>query len=291
MNLRARERSISFPRRPLLMGIVNINDDSFCDDGTLEVDAAIGHAVRLASEGADIIDVGAESARTNREAISVDEETGRLLPFLRRMNLALSMVSPRDDDQVWPPLISVNTWRSDVAEPILSEGVDLLNDISGLTELTNAELCLKHGVSLLIMHTVGLPKVPHFHENYDDVWAALFAFFEARVTKAKALGLADDQLVLDPGIDFAKQCKDNLKIYGQLDRLVERSKSPVLLPISRKTVIGDVLDLPDPNTRDAGTVACLVAGMRRGAHIFRVHDVAAMHAALKVIWSVEKVSV
>ena len=166
------------------MGIVNINDDSFCDDGTLEVDAAIGHAVRLASEGADIIDVGAESARTNREAISVDEEIGRLLPFLRRMNLALSMVSPRDDDQVWPPLISVNTWRSDVAEPILSEGVDLLNDISGLTELTNAELCLKHGVSLLIMHTVGLPKVPHFHENYDDVWAALFAFFEDRVTKA-----------------------------------------------------------------------------------------------------------
>ena len=259
MNLRARERSISFPRRPLLMGIVNINDDSFCDDGTLEVDAAIGHAVRLASEGEDIIDVGAESARTNREAISVDEE--------------------------------VNTWRSDVAEPILSEGVDLLNDISGLTELTNAELCLKHGVSLLIMHTVGLPKVPHFHENYDDVWAALFTFFEDRVTKAKALGLADDQLVLDPGIDFAKQCKDNLKIYGQLDRLVGRSKSPVLLPISRKTVIGDVLDLPDPNTRDAGTVACLVAGMRRGAHIFRVHDVKQTVIALKVRQAIKLESV
>ena len=264
MNLRARERSISFPRRPLLMGIVNINDDSFCDDGTLEVDAAIGHAVRLASEGADIIDVGAESARTNREAISVDEEIGRLLPFLRRMNLALSMVSPRDDDQVWPPLISVNTWRSDVAEPILSEGVDLLNDISGLTELTNAELCLKHGVSLLIMHTVGLPKVPHFHENYDDVWAALFAFFEDRVTKAKALGLADDQLVLDPGIDFAKQCKDNLKIYGQLDRLVGRSKSPVLLPSLERLLLemSWTFQIQTPETRVpwlAWSLACGVA--------------------------------
>ncbi len=290
MNLRARDRSIRFPRRPLLMGIVNINDDSFCDDGTLDVDAAIEHAVRLAREGADIIDVGAESARTNREAISVAEEIERLLPFLRQISVALTTASPIDDEQVWPPLISVNTWRSEVAEVILSEGVDLLNDISGLTEMTNAELCLKHGVSLLIMHTVGMPKVPHFHENYDDVWAALLAFFEDRVTKARALGLADDQLVLDPGIDFAKQCEDNLRIYGQLERLVGRSNSPVLLPISRKTVIGDVLDLPDPNTRDAGTVACMVAGVRRGAHIFRVHDVAAMHAALKVVWAVEKVS-
>ncbi len=290
MNLRARERTISFPRRPLLMGIVNINDDSFCNDGTLDVDDALRQAVRLACEGADIIDVGAESARTNREAISVEEEIARLRPFLRQISKALSTASPRDDEQVWPPLISVNTWRSDVVEAIPLEGVDLLNDISGLTEMTNAELCLKYSVSLLVMHTVGLPKVPHFHEDYDDVWAALFEFFEDRVAKAKALGLADDQLVLDPGIDFAKQCEENLKIYGQLGLFVERSKSPVLLPVSRKTVIGDVLGLPDPNTRDAGTVACMVAGVRRGAHIFRVHDIAAMYAALKVVWAVENVS-
>lgn len=287
IELRARDRTITFPRRPLLMGIVNINDDSFCDDGTLDVGEALAQAVTLASEGADIIDVGAESARTNREAISVEEEVARLRPFLQQLADTLSGAKAHDDVQVWPPLISVNTWRPEVVREVLPEGVDILNDIGGLVDTANAALCAEHGTTLLIMHTVGTPKVPHFQESYEDVWDSLLSFFDDRVVKAKAVGLTDTQLMLDPGIDFAKQRDDNLKIYAQLERLTERYQSTVLLPISRKTVIGEVLDLADPKERDAGTVACMVAGVRRGAHVFRVHNVGAMHDALKVVWAVE----
>ena len=270
------------------MGIVNVNDDSFCDDGSLDIAEALDQAVRMATEGADIIDVGAESARTNREAISEEEEVQRLEPILQALPDVLSKAKPRDAEQVWPPLVSVNTWRSPVIEAVLPLDVDIINDIGGLTEPTNAELCHQYGASLLIMHTVGLPKVPHFHQAYEDVWSAMLSFFEERVARAKAAGLAEDQLILDPGIDFAKQKDDNLRIYSGLGQLTKAHASPVLLPISRKTVIGDVLGLEDPNERDAGTVACLVAGVRRGAHLFRVHNVDAMFKALKVIWAIEQ---
>ncbi|MFT4636721.1 MAG: dihydropteroate synthase [Verrucomicrobiales bacterium] len=269
------------------MGIVNINDDSFCNDGTLDGNAALTQAIRMAEEGADVVDVGAESARTNREAISIDEEIARLHPFLTSISKALENSKPRDSEQVWPPLISVNTWRPEVVEAVLPFGVDILNDIGGLTETNNATLCAAHDTALLIMHTVGLPKVPHFQKQYEDIWSELLTFFDQRITQATQCGLTKEQLILDPGIDFAKQCEDNLKIYAQLDRLTTRYESPVLLPISRKTVISDVLDLPNPNDRDAGTVACLVAGIRRGVHLFRVHNVAAMFEVMKVLWAVE----
>lgn len=287
MALRVRDRTIAFPRRPLLMGIVNVNDDSFCQDGTLDVDVALQQAVTLARDGADVIDVGAESARTNREAISVAEELNRLTPFLQQINAAMKPARPRDEHQVWPPLISVNTWRSEVVQGALSRGVDIINDMGGLTDSTNASLCAGNGTALLIMHTVGQPKEPHLEQQYDDVWDAMLRFFENRVAKAFDHGLAPDQLILDPGIDFAKQRDDNLRIYAGLPQLVSRFDSTVMVPVSRKTVIGDVLDLPDPMDRDAGSVACLVAGVRRGAQMFRVHDVRGMFEALKVVWAIE----
>lgn len=134
------------------------------------------------------------------------------------------------------------------------------------------------------MHSVGEPKVPHTHVGYPDVMAALDAFFEEKVAAATSAGLPADQIVLDPGIDFAKQRADNLTIYRELARL-HRFERPILLPVSRKTVIGQVLDLPDPNDRDAGTVACIAAGMSRGAHIFRVHHVPAAAQAVKMLWA------
>lgn len=270
------------------MGIVNINDDSFCGDGTLDPSAALEQGRGQITDGADIIDIGAESARTNRGPITEDEEVARLLPFLRAWEqlLADPELKPRDEEQLWPPLLSINTWRPAVVERVLPVGGDLINDISALPLPDNAAHCARHDAALLIMHSIGQPKVPHTHVGYGDIMSELGTFFESRIVLALEAGLSPEHLVLDPGIDFAKQRDDNLTIYRELHQL-QRFGRPILLPISRKTVIGQVLDLPDPLKRDAGTIACLVSGMLRGAHFFRVHDVRAAWQATKMIHTLQ----
>lgn len=285
---RARQHSIAFPRRPLVMGIVNLNDDSFCGDGTLDPALALAQAEAQLRDGADIIDIGGESARTNRGPISEDEEVRRLLPFLHQWPNLLNRIGGPvfDRQQVWPPLLSINTWRSSVIAAVLPHGGDLVNDISALPTATNAELCAEHSASLLIMHSIGEPKVPHTHVGYDNVLDTLSAFFDEKLAIAQNAGLAAEQIILDPGIDFAKQRDDNLAIYANA-ALLQRWGRPVLLPVSRKTVIGQVLDLPNPMDRDAGTIACITAGMLRGVQIFRVHNVKAAAQAVKVLWGLK----
>ena len=277
MSWQARQHRMEFPRRPLVMGIVNINDDSFCGDGTLDPGQALAQAKQQLQDGADIIDIGAESARTNREAISVSEEIDRLLPFLEKW--------PELSLRFHAPLLSINTWRSDVIAEVLPHGGDLINDISGLPDAFNAKLCAEHNAGLLIMHSVGQPKVPHTHVKYDSIMDTLDHFFEQRLVLAESVGLPRENIVLDPGIDFAKQKDDNLVIYRELKRL-HRFERPILLPVSRKTVIGDVLGIPALE-RDAGTQACIAAGMQRGAQIFRVHHVKAAVQTVKMLWAVE----
>jgi len=133
------------------------------------------------------------------------------------------------------------------------------------------------------MHSVGQPKVPHTHVKWPDIMAELDAFFAEKMALAENAGVMPEQIILDPGIDFAKQRDDNLTIYRELEKL-HRFSRPVLLPVSRKTVIGQVLDLSNPLDRDAGTLACIASGIRRGAQIFRVHNVAAAVQAVKVMW-------
>lgn len=270
------DRIVRFPRRPLVMGIVNINDDSFSGDGTLDPAKAAELAVQQIGLGADVIDAGAESARTNRAAIPVDEEIRRFEGFLGRWSEIIAASEPRDEDQLWPPMLSANTWRPETVAAVLRSGlVELVNDMGGLPDARNAELCARHQAALLLMHSVGEPKVPHFHQCWDDVLGELDRFFEEKSA------LAREALVLDPGIDFAKQCNDNLAIYRHLDRLAKFGR-PVLVPVSRKTVIGEVLGLPIPAERDAGTVACIAACMRQlPALIFRVHHVDAAWQAVK----------
>lgn len=275
-------REVRFPRRPLVMGIVNVNDDSFSGDGTLDVDEALALARRQAEQGADIIDVGAESARTNREAVAVAEEVRRFSEFLRRWPAVAAEAMPRDGDQVWPPVVSANTWRPEVVEAVLPLGVELVNDMGGLPDDRNVRLCATTGASLLIMHTVGEPKVPQTHRQWPDVMDAIERFFAAKILMAEKAGLATERLVLDPGIDFAKQRDDNLTVYRELERL-QKFGRPVLVPVSRKTVIGETLDLPEPTDRDAGTAACISAAVRRGAQIVRVHDVEAAWQVVKVL--------
>ncbi len=279
MNLRARHRTVAFPRRPLVMGIINLCADSFSGDGIVGVDAAMARARRIVAEGADIVDVGGESAGTKRAAMSEADEIANLLPFVRRFAREAASWVPADAQQLFPPLLSINTWRPAVARAVLEAGGDLLNDIGALPTDENARICAGTGAALLIMHSVGQPKIAHTHVGYRDILATLDRFFEEKIALAEAAGVPHDALVLDPGIDFAKQRDDNLRIYRDLAAL-HRFERPILLPVSRKTVIGDILGLP-PAERDAGTVACIVSGLLRGAHLFRVHNVRAAYQAIK----------
>ena len=287
MILETRQRQIDLSRRPLVMGIVNINDDSFCGDGTLDPSAALALAEEQIAQGADVIDIGAESARTNRGPISEDEECRRIEPFMRAWETLITKVRPLDDVQTWPPLLSVNTWRPTVVEHALRFGAEIINDISALPTDENARLCAHHNTALLIMHSVGQPKVPHTHVQYASIMDSQLEFFADKIKLAQEAGLKRSQLILDPGIDFAKQRDDNLTIYRELERL-HCFEIPILVPVSRKTVIHHVLDQPDPRERDAGTVASIVASMLRGAQMFRVHNVSAAVQAIKVCQAILK---
>lgn len=262
------------------MGIININDDSFSGDGSLDLSVVTARAKQMIADGADIIDIGAESARTNRPAIPEDEEWARLQPFLDAWP---EMVAHPVDGRLWPPLLSVNTWRTKVVRQSCSHrAADLINDMSALPDPLNAQACADSGVALLIMHSVGLPKEPHTHVGWENILSSLGEFFEEKIALCESVGLDRERLVLDPGLDFAKQKADNLAILREMESL-HRHQRPILLPVSRKTVIGEVLNLPSPTDRDPGTIACIAAGMRRGAAIFRVHRVPEAVAAVKTL--------
>jgi len=283
--LKTRGRTIPLAGRPLIMGILNINDDSFSGDGRIDTGWALARAREMVEAGADLIDVGGESARTNRGPVSEEEEWRRIAPFLEQFSRAVREAHPREDVRIFPPLLSVNTWRTGVAARALEAGCDLLNDMSALPEDTHARLCARHDTALLIMHSRGEPKIPHTHVSYPDLLSELEEFFEAKIALATAAGLSRSSIVLDPGIDFAKQTADNLLIYRELPRLT-RFGCPVLLPVSRKSTIGRVLGIENPADRDAGTIACIVAGTLRGASIFRVHNVQAAWHALRATTTV-----
>lgn len=275
-------RTLTFDR-PLVMGILNLNDDSFCGDGTLDQEVAAARVKEMLADGADIIDVGAESARTNRTAITVAEEVARIVPFLAAFDAIVGSSRPLDGKQIWPPVLSINTWRPDVVEKILPLGGDLLNDMGALPDDRNARHCARHGVALLIMHSVGEPKIPHTHCRWENITAEIQRFFAGKIALAVAAGLDRRAIVLDPGIDFAKQKDDNLRILRECAAFADHG-CPVLLPVSRKTVIGETLGQTDPRDRDPGTIACLAAGMLRlPSLVFRVHNTRAAAQAVRVL--------
>ena len=278
MILRIREKTLDFSNRTMVMGIININDDSFSGDGTLNQNKAMQMALEKVDEGADIIDVGAESARTNRGPIAINEEVDRLIPFIDAFH------SFNWNEERRKPLLSINTWRPEVTKKIVPLGIDILNDIGALNQSDNAEICAKHGSALLIMHSIGLPKEPHLGQKYENIIDEINIFFEKKIQFAESVGLKREQIILDPGIDFAKDCKDNLKILKDLN-IFQKHGRPILVPVSRKTVIGEVLGIDDPNERDAGTVACSVSSILRGASILRVHNVIAASQTVRMISS------
>src|SRR6201987_202823 len=182
-------------------------------------------------------------------------------------------------------MLSLNTWRPEVLHALLPLVIHIVNDISALAQAENAAIAAEYGAALVIMHSVGEPKVPHRHVQYADIMQTLDDFFEHSIAEAIKAGLSREAIILDPGIDFAKQRPDNLRIYRDLGRL-NRFERPILLPVSRKTVIGEVLDLPEPKDRDPGTIACVVVGMEQRVTIFRAHNVNAPSLSVRTIWTV-----
>lgn len=287
MVLQLPHRILTLPRRGCVMAIININDDSFSEDGSLDPDWAVARARALIEQGADIIDVGAESARTNREAIPVAQEIARLKQFCEAWPTIVAQSTPRDSTQIWPPVLSINTWRGDVVEAALSMEGELINDMSALPDDRNARLCAEAGAALLVMHSVGAPKVSHSHIRWDDVLGSMDAFFEEKIAQCLAAGLPREALIIDPGFGFAKSTQDDLTVLRELARL-KRFERPILLPVGRKGFIGESLQIEKPADRDAATLACVTTGFQNGGHIFRVHDAGTCFEALKVLAAVSQ---
>jgi dihydropteroate synthase len=267
--LRLRGHALELGARPLLMGIVNATPDSFSDGGdhpTLEAQAALGAA--LLEAGADLLDVGGESARGDRPGVSPEEEIERVVPLIERL-AGLGA------------LVSVDTYKPQVAEAAIAAGAVLVNDVSGLRDAALADLCARTGAGLVIMHTRVAPKGTLLDpDHYDDVVADVAGFLHERMAVAVARGVDPEQLVLDPGPDFAKTPAQTVAVMQRLDLLLELGR-PLLLAISRKDFVGALTGQP-PRERLAGTLAALAHGVEAGAHMVRVHDVAAAADFLRV---------
>jgi dihydropteroate synthase len=261
--LRAGPGTYDLGPRPWLMGVVNASPDSFSDAGRYaSLDAQVERARELLGAGADVIDVGGESGITNRPAVDAGEEIERVVPLVERVAGELGA------------LVSVDTYKPQVAEAAIAAGARIVNDVSGLRDLGLADICARTGAALVLMHTRAAPKQRlQDPALYDDVVADVVAFLRERMQAALDRGVGADQLVLDPGPDFAKTPAQTVAVLRRLDALHELGR-PLLLAVSRKDFIGAVTGRP-PAARGAGTLAALAHGADAGAHIFRVHDVAA----------------
>ena len=248
---------------PLIMGVVNASPDSFSDGGRhAGLDAQLALARELHGAGAQIIDVGGESASTGRPPVDAEEEIELVAPLIERVASELDAI------------VSVDTYKPAVARAAIAAGARIVNDVSGLRDPELATVCAGHGAGLVLMHTRAAPRERlQDPDLYGDIVGEVLAFLAERIELALAAGMRREQLVLDPGPDFAKTPAQTIQLLRGLERLHELGR-PLLLAISRKDFIG-ALTSRSPRDRLAGTLAALGYGLDRGAHIFRVHDVAA----------------
>lgn len=256
----------------LVMGVVNASPDSFSDGGeNTGVDAQLALAERLVAEGADVIDVGGQSAITGVPETPADVEAELVVPLVAAIH------------ERWPDvLISVDTYKPLVVERSLAAGAAIVNDVSGLLYPEVAELCAAHGAALVIMHTRALPKERKADPDlYDDVVADVDAFLTTKVAEAVRFGVPEEAIILDPGPDFAKTPAQTVDVVRHLDRFRALGR-PLLLALSRKDFIGAILGKP-PRQRLAGTMAALAHVAATPGNIVRVHDVAATRDVLAVV--------
>ncbi|MED3998028.1 dihydropteroate synthase [Peribacillus frigoritolerans] len=255
---------LDYSNKTLIMGILNVTPDSFSDGGKYNrIDAALKHAERMVNDGADILDVGGESTRPNYERISEEEEIERVAPIIEAISRNIEVP------------ISVDTYKSRVAEAAVKAGAHILNDIwGGKADSLMPKVAAEYKVPIILMHNRGNIEYGHFVR---DVLQDLFE----SIMLVKDAGVKDENIILDPGIGFAKDLKLNLEMMRNLDKLVSLGY-PVLLATSRKSMIGHVLDLP-PSERMEGTAATICHGIQQGCQMVRVHDVKEMARTAKMM--------
>jgi dihydropteroate synthase len=257
--------------RTLVMGVLNVTPDSFSDGGHfLETEKAVKHALEMQRAGADLIDIGGESARPGAIGISVEEELRRILPVLRGLRRRLRIP------------ISVDTCKVEVAQAALAAGAEMINDISGLrADPALAKVAKRGGVPLVLMHIRGTPKTMQQLKPAKNIWREVERSLRWSVERALKAGVRRGQLLIDPGIGFGKTVTQNYELLCRLDRL-QKFKLPILIGTSRKSFIGKVLGSVPPEQRLFGTAASVTAAILAGAHIVRVHDVAEMVPVARV---------
>lgn len=263
--------------RPRVMGIVNVTPDSFSDGGDhFDVDAAVAHGLRLAEEGADILDVGGESTRPGSEGVGVEEEVRRVVPVIERLVRETALP------------VSIDTWRPEVMRAAVAAGAGMINDIRALRAEGALDAAAESGVPVVLMHMLGEPHSMQESPEYDDVVADVHRFLAERIFAAEMAGIPRKRLVVDPGFGFGKTTTHNITLLARVERFVELGV-PVLAGLSRKRSIGEITGRERPSERVHGSVAAHLVAAQRGAMLLRVHDVAATVDALKVWAAVDAV--
>ncbi len=270
VTLKIRGDKLLIGKETLIMGILNVTPDSFSDGGKyFEKEKAIERGIEMEEEGAHIIDVGGESSRPGAESISEEEERRRVIPVVKELRKKVKC------------LISIDTYKSKIAEEAIENGADIINDISGFRfdpEMIN--VIKKKSVPVVIMHMKGTPKTMQINPFYKNVIQEIKDFFKERLDYLIKNDIDPETVILDPGIGFGKRQEDNEKIIANLDKFQELNR-PILLGVSRKSFIGNILNLP-PEERLEGSISSGIIGVLNGAHMLRVHDVKEFLRAVRV---------
>jgi len=269
--------SLLTARRPLIMGVINVTPDSFSDGGRFfAFEEALRQARALAAAGADILDIGGESTRPYAEPVPLEEELRRTIPLMEALAGEL------------PLPLSIDTYKAPVARAALDAGACLINDISALRfDPDMAPLAARARVPVVLMHMQGTPRDMQRHPRYDDLIGEVKSFFQERLEFAVSQGIPRELIILDPGIGFGKTFQHNLEILNRLDAFLDLG-CPVMVGPSRKAFIGHLLDLPNGEVRDIGTLGAVAVAAMRGAHIIRTHNVSYTRQLLAVMEAILK---
>ncbi|HDX8340332.1 dihydropteroate synthase [Aeromonas dhakensis] len=272
MQLISKGLSLSL-ERPHVMGILNVTPDSFSDGGHFnQLERAMTHARQMVAEGATLIDIGGESTRPGAPDVSEQEELDRVLPVVEHMVRELDV------------MISLDTSKAAVMREGCAAGAHLINDVRALLEPGALAAAAAADVPVCLMHMQGQPRTMQAEPHYDDLLGEVRAFFDERIAACLTAGIAREQLLLDPGYGFGKTLAHNYQLLAQQESLLDY-QLPLLVGMSRKSMIGNLLGRP-VDERLAGSLACALIGMQRGARIIRVHDVRATMDALRTGWMV-----
>ena len=251
------------------MGVLNVTPDSFSDGGLYrEPGGAISHGLELVAQGAAIVDVGGESTRPGSTGVDKDEEMARVMPVVD--GLVARGVT-----------VSIDTSKPDVASAALEAGAVVLNDVNGLREPGMVEVVSEFGCGVVVMHMKGTPREMQDNPTYDDVVSEVEEFLLSRAAALEAEGVASNRIAIDPGIGFGKTFDHNLSLLRHLDRLASH-RYPVVLGTSRKSFLGRLTGVDDPDRRDGATAISTALGFAHGARVFRVHDVVSSRHALQI---------